>query len=286
MTGPGTGLSQGRVSACFTECRKAGRSALVTFVTAGDPSLAMTGDFLHALVAGGADLLEVGIPFSDPMADGPVIQRASERALAAGTRLAGVLEAVAGFRRSDSRTPVVLMGYLNPINRYGYAAFAQDARAAGVDGVLVVDMPVGQRGGYFDALQAAGIDPVCLVAPNTPPQRVAQIAQQASGYLYHVAVKGVTGGSSADAGDLGRRVESLREVTDLPIGVGFGIRTPGDVRAMACIADAVIVGSALVQLIEEGSQRGLPVAQVAGNLTDLVAQYREAIASVAIGEGS
>jgi tryptophan synthase alpha chain len=240
-----------RITSCFQALRRRGRQALIPYITAGDPTPALTVPLLHTLVAAGADLIELGIPFSDPMADGPVIQKACERALAQGVTLHRVLDLVADFRRSDPTTPLVLMGYLNPIESFGYAAFAQAAQVAGVDGVLTVDMPPEEAGPLVAELEAAGLDPIFLLAPTSPPERVRQVAAVARGYIYYVSLKGVTGSAALDVTEVQQKLDAIRPYTDLPIGVGFGIRDAATAAAVARVAEAVVVGSALVSRIAE-----------------------------------
>jgi tryptophan synthase alpha chain len=240
-----------RIESCFADLRREGRKALIPFVTAGDPNPRITVPLMHVLAAAGADIIELGVPFSDPMADGPVIQRAGERALAHHVNLRRVLELVADFRRGDTATPVVLMGYLNPIEAMGYAEFARAARRAGVDGVVTVDMPPEEAAELAPALLAEGIDPVFLVAPTTTPERIRQIAANGRGFIYYVSLKGVTGASNLDVPAVKEAVARLRAASPLPIGVGFGIKDAQSAMRVAAVADAVIVGSALVRLIEE-----------------------------------
>lgn len=235
-----------RIERCFTSLAEQGRAALIPFVTAGDPDPDWTVDVLHALVDGGADILEIGVPFSDPTADGPVIQQASERAIARGVSLVRVLDMVRAFRARDSNTPVVLMGYLNPIERYGYASFARDAAAAGVDGILLVDCPPEEMSVLRADLDEHGVCPVCLVAPTTTETRMTAIAGQAAGYLYYVSFKGITGANRLDAGALAEPLERLRRHSDLPLAVGFGIKDAASAAAVAGLADGVVIGSALV----------------------------------------
>lgn len=249
-----------RIPATFAALRARGRAALVPYVCAGDPSRTGTADVLHALVQGGADVLELGIPFSDPMADGPVIQRASERALARGTRLADALDAVRDFRRDDRTTPVVLMGYANPIERQGVERFVDAAADAGVDGTIVVDYPPEECGDFVDALAARDIDPVFLVAPTSTEARIARLAEVARGYVYQVSLTGVTGAAHIDTAAVGRLVERLRGAIGLPVGVGFGIRDAATAKAVAEVADAVVVGSALVQALHEAGPAEAPRA--------------------------
>ena len=237
-----------RIAATFT--RLGARKALIPFITAGDPLPALTVDLMHALVAGGADILELGVPFSDPMADGPVIQRAAERALSQGVRLLDVLAMVRSFRQRDADTPVVLMGYANPIERMGLSTFARQAREAGVDGVLVVDYPPEEAAPFAAAMQAEQIDPIFLLAPTSSDARIEQVAKLARGYVYYVSLRGVTGAAHLDAGAVAEAFPRLRQRISLPIGVGFGIRDAASARAVAQVADAVVIGSALVQLVE------------------------------------
>lgn len=239
-----------RIATTFERLRKEGRKALIPFVTAGDPERAVNVPLMQALVEAGADVIELGVPFSDPMADGPTIQRSSERALAGGMSLAGILEDVGAFRRLDDRTPVVLMGYANPVEAMGIDRFAEAAAAGGVDGVLIVDCPPEEAQALRAALRARGIDLIFLVAPTTTPGRMREIAAAASGYLYYVSLKGVTGATHLDLAEVSSKLASLRSHTRLPIGVGFGIRDGSTARAMAGIADAVVIGSALVERIE------------------------------------
>ena len=262
-----------RIERCFAELDAAGRKGLITFVTAGDPDIAATPELMHALVAGGADIIELGVPFSDPMADGEVIQRASERALEHGTSLADVLEAVGRFRRTDDHTPVVLMGYLNPFERMGASQFSERATANGVDGVLIVDLPPEESAGFSSELSAAGLDQVFLVAPNSSDARIEQVCAAASGFVYFVSVKGVTGDKAAAVSEIGSRISTARRFSSLPLGIGFGIRTPAAAADAAAVADAVIVGSAIVELIEKGGADAGTQGQVQG----FVSALREAL---------
>lgn len=238
-----------RIADRFTALKGAGRSALIPYFTAGDPSPDATVEYMHALVAAGADVIELGVPFTDPMADGPVIQAACERALAHNTSLRDVLGMVELFRGKDAETPVVLMGYFNPIDAMGLKNFSTRAAQVGVDGVLIVDMTPEEAPDIVPALTAAGLDPVCLVAPTTGAKRIARICENASGFVYYVSVKGVTGAASLNTETLAAQIAPLREATNLPVGVGFGVRTPADAAAVAAVADAVIVGSVLVRQI-------------------------------------
>ena len=238
-----------RIQARFSALQAAGRKALIPYITAGDPAPAVTLPLMHDLVAAGADVIELGIPFSDPMADGPVIQLAMERALAHEVSLRQVLEMVAEFRRRDNETPVVLMGYLNPVERMGYDEFAREAAEAGVDGVLTVDLPPEEAADVVPLFKARGLDTIFLLAPTTTLERARSICQQASGYVYYVSLKGVTGSSALDVTDVANKLDMLRTVTDLPIGVGFGIRDGATAAAVGEVADGVVVGSVLVNQI-------------------------------------
>jgi tryptophan synthase alpha chain len=230
--------------------RTAGRAALIPYITAGDPSPRATPRLMHALVRAGADVLELGVPFSDPMADGPVIQRAAQRAIERGTGLRQVLDMVAEFRRQDTATPVVLMGYANPIEHMGQMAFVKAAGQAGVDGVLVVDYPPQEITDFSAALDAAGIAPIFLLAPTSTTERIRQVAGVAKGYVYYVSLKGVTGAANLDTGAVRRRVEELRQYLSVPIGVGFGIRDAASAAQIASFADAVVIGSKLIETME------------------------------------
>ncbi len=238
----------GRIEATFKRLRQQGQQALIPFLTAGDPDLATTEALVHALVSAGADLIELGMPFSDPMADGPTIQAASERALAAGTRLVDVLALVQRVRE-HTNVPIVLMGYYNPVFHYGSERFVRDAAAAGVDGLLLVDLPPEEADEIAGPLRAAGLCQITLLAPTTPPERMAQLAARAEGFLYYVSMTGVTGAQQVDAAAIETAVRTLRELSPVPVAVGFGISTAADVAAVGAFADAVVVGSALVKVI-------------------------------------
>jgi len=240
-----------RITTRFEALRAEGRTALIPFVTAGDPNPAVTVPLMHRMVAAGADLIELGVPFSDPIADGPVIQRATERALAAGVRLKDVLDMVRTFRTEDGMTPVVLMGYLNPIEIMGPEAFAAEAAAAGVDGVLVVDVPPEETEDLAGALRPQGLDLVYLLAPTSDQERIARISAVASGFVYYVAVKGVTGAGNLDIGAVAAKLDEIRRQIALPVGVGFGIKDGQSAARVAVVADAVIVGSAIVGRVEQ-----------------------------------
>ncbi|GIX36551.1 MAG: tryptophan synthase alpha chain [Lysobacteraceae bacterium] len=236
-----------RIQQCFARLASTGRKGLIPFVTCGDPSLEATVPVLHALVDAGADLIELGVPFSDPQADGPVIQRSSERALARGVGLRRVLDCCRAFRERDTQTPLVLMGYLNPLEIFGLEAFAAAAAEAGVDGVLVVDCPPEEMGELEAALRQASLVPILLASPTTDADRLALIGRRAEGYLYYVSFAGVTGASALDADEVGRRVMALRAHCRVPVAVGFGVKDGASARAVAAHADAVVIGSALVE---------------------------------------
>jgi tryptophan synthase alpha chain len=254
-----------RIAAVFAELHHQGRTALVPFVTAGDPVPSVTVPLMHAMVEAGADIIELGIPFSDPMADGPVIQRASERALAQGVCLGDCLDMVREFRSGDTRTPVVLMGYLNPVETMGYEAFAGRARAAGVDGVLIVDDPPEEAGELLAALRASDIDPIYLLAPTSTTERIRRICESASGFVYYVAIKGVTGAAHLDVAAVGDKLDAIRRLTNLPLGVGFGIKDAESAAGVAEAANAVVVGSAVVSRIEEHRDRPESIAAEVGD---------------------
>ncbi|MEN8261710.1 MAG: tryptophan synthase subunit alpha [Pseudomonadota bacterium] len=244
-----------RLSKKLNELSRVGRKALIPFITAGDPKPAFTVSTLHALVDAGADIIELGVPFSDPMADGPVIQRASERALVHKTSLRDVLGMVKAFRVDDSETPVVLMGYLNPVECMGYTSFAEAAAEAGVDGVLTVDMPPEEASELVELLTEKQVDAIFLLAPNSTDKRIRMMGEVGRGYLYYVSLKGVTGASHLDLGDVERKLAQIRRNTDLPIGVGFGVKDAQTAAAVARLADAVVVGSALISRIEANLNR-------------------------------
>ncbi len=239
-----------RIPATFQSLQQHGRKALIPFITAGDPSLALTVPLMHGLVEAGADIIELGVPFSDPMADGPAIQRSSERALRQHTSLKGVLEAVRAFREKDARTPVVLMGYANPIEAMGTERFAQAAAEAGVDGVVVVDYPPEEGSELLQALKARQIDSIYLLSPTSTDSRIREVGRVASGYIYYVSLKGVTGASTLDLDEVARKLPAIRSQIKLPVGVGFGIRDGETARAVGQLSDAVVIGTRLVQEIE------------------------------------
>ena len=239
-----------RIAGRFNELSARGRKGLIAYVCAGDPTHASTVPVMHALARAGADVIEVGVPFSDPMADGPVIQRAAERAIRNGVGLKDTIAMVAEFRKADTVTPVVLMGYANPLERMGRAEFARAAQAAGVDGVIVVDYPPEEAVEWSAYLKGAGIDPIFLVTPTTTDARIAAIAAQAAGFLYYVSLKGITGAGHLDVAAVASRLPVIRRFTGLPVAVGFGIRDAGNAQAVAQVADAVVIGSRIIEEME------------------------------------
>lgn len=244
--------ASGRIARRFIELKREGRAGLVTFVTAGDPDPDTAMALLRGLPAAGADLLEIGMPFSDPMADGPAIQESSLRALRAGQTMDRTLGMIAEFRRADAATPVILMGYFNPIYAYGVQRFVAEAKAAGVDGLIVVDLPPEEHDELRAPAEAAGIDMILLLAPTTGEERLATILREASGFVYYVAVTGVTGTTSADPADVAKAVARIRRHTPVPVAVGFGIKTAVQAASIAATADAAVVGSAIVSTIAAG----------------------------------
>ena len=246
-----------RIATRFAELRAQRRKGLIPYICAGDPSSAATVELMHVLARAGADVIELGVPFSDPMADGPVIQRAAERAIRNGVGLRAVLDMVTAFRKSDAQTPVVLMGYANPIERMGRDRFADTASAAGVDGVLVVDYPPEEVFEFSRDLKASGIDAIFLLAPTTTDERIAAISRQASGFLYYVSLKGTTGSRHLDVASVEARVPLIRRHSDLPIGVGFGIRDAASAHAVAQVADAVVIGARIIEEIEAAPERAV-----------------------------
>jgi len=244
-------LSKSRIEARFAALKAEGRAAFVPYVMAGDPDAATALTILRGLPAAGADLIEVGFPFSDPMAEGPPIQRAAQRALANGMTLKATLEAVAAFREGDKDTPIILMGYTNPLVTWGYEAFARDAAQAGVDGMIIVDLPPEEADELADALDANDISLIRLATPTTDDGRLPVVVRRTSGFVYYVSVAGVTGVKEADAAAVAPHVERVRKASGLPVAVGFGIKTPERAQAIAKVADAVVVGSALVDEVAE-----------------------------------
>lgn len=247
-----------RIDGVFSALRSQRRKALIPFITAGDPDPGLTVSLMQALVRGGADIIELGVPFSDPMADGPTIQRASERALSYGTSLRIVLGLVREFRKQDGLTPVVLMGYANPVEAYGIDAFARDAKSSGVDGVLVVDYPPEECAEFAAALKREGLDPIFLLAPTSSEKRFAEVAAIGSGYIYYVSLTGVTGAAHLDLDDVTRRIPAIREKLGMPVGVGFGIRDGASAARISAVADAVVIGSRIIEKIESSPRVEAP----------------------------
>lgn len=263
-----------RIATRFAALQAQGRKALVPYLTAGDPSPAHTVALMHALVGAGADIIELGVPFSDPMADGPVIQQAAERALIHGVSLKDVIAMVKEFRAQDRDTPVVLMGYLNPVEHMGYARFAAQAGDAGVDGVLTVDLPPEEAGDLTTVLARYDIDPIFLFAPTTAATRMVQLAAVARGFVYYVALRGVTGAKNLDFGEVERKIDLIRTQTRLPIGVGFGIDGPAAAARVARFADAIIVGTAVVKRV---AALGAEPQRIAPELAGFIQSLRQAI---------
>jgi tryptophan synthase alpha chain len=263
-----------RIQTVFASLKSNHKKALIPYITAGDPHPKHTVNLLHTLVKTGADMIEVGIPFSDPMADGPVIQRASERALVHKVGLTKVLELVAEFRKTDDKTPIILMGYANPIEAMGAEKFTKAAKAAGVDGVLTVDYPPEECADFIKALEANGMDSIFLLSPTSDSKRVDLIVNQASGFLYYVSLKGVTGAANLDVEQVKARVAEIRTKTNLPIGVGFGVKDSATAKNVATFADAVVVGSRMVQTIEQSTEEN-----IINNISQLMTELRQAIDS-------
>jgi tryptophan synthase alpha chain len=253
-----------RLKATFDLLKAQGKTALIPYLTAGDPSRETAVTLMHTMVKNGADVLEMGVPFSDPMADGPVIQRASERALARQVSLHDCLGWVAEFRKTDNKTPIVLMGYANPIERFGVEAFVSQAKAAGVDGTIVVDYPPEECETFSQLMKSAEMDPIFLLAPTSSESRMRDVARLGSGYLYYVSLRGVTGAGNIDTAAVAERVNLIRRYTDMPIGVGFGISDAQSAVSVAEAADAVVIGSAIIRLMEEAEKLGQAPLEKAG----------------------
>ncbi|HRO36582.1 tryptophan synthase subunit alpha [Thauera sp.] len=268
-----------RIQTVFQRLQADGRKALIPFVTAGFPAPELTLPLMNALVEGGADIVELGVPFSDPMADGPTIQRASERALAQGMSLRKVLETVRAFRATNANTPVVLMGYANPIEAMGQERFVAAAHEAGVDGVLVVDYPPEECVSFAATAKAGGLDPIFLLAPTSGEQRFADVARAGSGYIYYVSLKGVTGSAKLDVDEVARRIPEIRAAVGMPVGVGFGIRDADSAQRIGAVADAVVIGSRIIEEIENNP--GEEVARV----RDFMRSIRVALDALAAGKG-
>lgn len=266
-----------RIQSRLSTLRSSGRKALVTFITGGDPNKATTVPAMHALVAGGADVIEIGVPFSDPEAEGPAIQKSSERALAGGTRLTDVLDIVREFRAQDATTPVLLMGYLNSIERLGYREFVARAAAVGVDGLILVNLPPEEAVELREQMRARDLDLIFLIAPTTTPERIRLIAGQAGGFIYYVALKGVTGANHLRTDGIADQIAYIRSHTDLPIMIGFGIKDGATARLVAPLADGVVVGTSLVTTMERNQRQP---EQIAPALRDQLREIRAAIDDV------
>jgi tryptophan synthase alpha chain len=273
VTASASPAAPGRIAATFARLRAADTAGFVPFVMAGDPDLPTTLELLHAAAAGGSDLIELGVPFSDPMADGAVLQRSAVRALARGTMLPGILETIARFRRT-SDVPIVLFGYTNPFLRYGAERFARDAAGSGADGVLCVDLPPEEADDLQPATDAAGLDLVYVLAPTSDAARIDRVLARARGFVYFVSITGVTGGAAPVAADVAPLIAAVKARTTLPVGVGFGIRTPAHAAEMARVADAVVVGSAVMQLVE---------ANAGGAVVPAVGEFLRRMASAVHG---
>jgi tryptophan synthase alpha chain len=271
-------MALSRIQQCFKKLSESSRKALIPYIVGGDPQPDVTVPMMHALVEAGADILEIGVPFSDPMAEGPTIQLAHERALEYNTSIHDVFAAVSEFRQTDNDTPIVLMGYANPVVVTGYERFAQLASDAGVDGLLTVDMPPEEAGDLSAALTAKSIDIIYLIAPTTTPDRMKNICANATGYVYYVSLKGVTGASNIDIDSVSTKVGEIRQYTDLPVAVGFGIKDSESAKAVSQVADGVVVGSALVNNMAELGNGGInDTAQYAKQAVQLIAEMRTAI---------
>ena len=267
-----------RLAARFTELKANSKTALIPYVMASDPSPEITLPLMHAMVKAGADMIELGAPFSDPMADGPVIQAAAERSLEHNTSMHDVFSLVSEFRQTDDKTPIIVMGYLNPIEVMGYQSFAQQASACGIDGVITVDMPPVEAGEYVPALKSEGLDPIFLLAPTSTQKRIKKIAAVASGFVYYVSLKGVTGAATLDVSSVEKKVTEIREIIDLPIGVGFGISDAESAAKVATCSDAVVVGSVLVKkmTLNDGNteqERAIIIKEI----SDILASMRNAL---------
>ena len=263
-----------RIQSCFAELAKTNRKALIAYITAGDPHPDHTVSLMHTLVEAGSDIIELGVPFSDPMADGPVIQAACERALVHHTNLSHVLNMVAQFRENDTQTPVVLMGYQNPIEVMGVEAFALAAKQNQVDGILTVDLPIEQAGATLSIYNDYDLDNIFLIAPTTNTQRIQAICEQSSGFVYYVSLKGVTGAGHLDTSDVENKVAEIKQATTLPVGVGFGIKDAESASKVATIADAVVIGSAIIRQIESHATDQVKMLQ---NIKTLLSEIRVAM---------
>ncbi|MCB1616506.1 MAG: tryptophan synthase subunit alpha [Pseudomonadales bacterium] len=266
-----------RIAACFEKLKNDNKKALIPYLVCGDPLQEVTLPAMHALVKSGADVIELGVPFSDPMAEGPTIQKGHERALANHTSLRSTLATVKAFRQTDSVTPVVLMGYANPVERMGYDEFATLASEAGVDGLLIVDMPPEESVALNAILKKAAIDIIFLIAPTTTIDRQKQIAATATGYIYYVSLRGVTGAGHLDSDEVRTKIAQIRSATDLPLCVGFGIKDGQSARNIAAMADGAVVGSVLVQKMADMAASGADVDSIVNSLAELLAEMRSAI---------
>jgi tryptophan synthase alpha chain len=265
-----------RIAGRFEQLAKAGRKGLVPYICAGDPAVDLTVPLMHALARAGSDVIELGVPFSDPMADGPVIQRATERAIKRGVGLKQTLQFVQEFRRDDAVTPVVLMGYANPIEHMGRAAFALQAATAGVDGVLVVDYPPEECEEFAADMRAHGIDPIFMLAPTSTNDRIARVARAASGFIYYVSLKGVTGSGHLDTAQVAEKLPLIKAVSKVPVGVGFGIRDAATAQAVARVADAVVIGARIIQELES-----VPPSEAVAAVERFVTTIRQALDELA-----
>lgn len=265
-----------RIKATFDHLASQGRKALIPYVTGGFPARELTVPLMHAMAEAGADIIELGVPFSDPMADGPVIQQANDKALMQGIGMTDVLEIVRSFRTEDGRTPVVLMGYMNPIEAMGMSEFIEAARAAGVDGLIVVDSPPEESAELSALAREAGMSPIFLVAPTSTKERIDAVAEMASGYVYYVSLKGTTGAATLDVDDVTTQVSKIRHQIPLPIGVGFGIRDAQTAKAVAQAADAVVIGSKVIQVVDDGDPDG-----AVQRVRDFIGEIRDALDELA-----
>lgn len=271
---------QTRIETTFAQLKAQGKKALIPYVMAGDPNPTVTVDLLHDLVAHGADIIEVGLPFSDPMADGETIALAGERALAGGTSTRQAIDMVKEFRKTNTTTPVLVMGYLNPIEIIGYDNFIKLCHDAGIDGILMVDLPPQEAGGFTQQLAASSMNEIFLLAPTTLPERRQQVLKQGSGFIYYVSVKGVTGSASLDTQDVGEHVKAIKADTDLPVCVGFGIRDGDSAKAIGQYADGVIVGSELVKNFANVGSDSDKIATARANILAKMDELRQAIDSI------
>ncbi len=263
-----------RITPCFTNLNSKGKKALIPYITAGDSNPSITVPLMHAMVEAGADMIELGVPFSDPMADGPTIQLACERALIHHTSLNDVIAMTAEFRKKDNKTPIIFMGYLNPVEAMGYQVFADKAQAAGVDALLTVDLPPEEGAELVKILNNADIDPIFLLSPTTTDARIKKISDSGSGFLYYVSLKGVTGSSTLNVTEVAERVERIKLISSMPVGVGFGIKDAASASAVSAVADGVIVGSAIVKIIENNVD---DADTIMSEISKLLASMRQAM---------